>query len=312
MKFMSLFSFTFIVFVLIWISDVNTQGNQCQTGLYGNIPWIICDKRTFGEWDELWVHHYTTYGTYNMLSVCQSLGYTSVYQRRGTSGHICGYTSGYSCSSPQPWNTMWPQNSLIWTGLDTSCCSIAWVCRRPKVCLGPALRCNQVLTTVSVWGLTMTGIDFTTTGYATLGEYTLLHLNTLSTSIDITCNDNPDGITISSTSTMRALMGSYTSNSQFPTSYSSCGSQANPNEVLNSPHDPASAQQLCRQLGYRNGTVIAENNNGCPEAHYNVTTQKWESDYVRSLDWGSSFTCFGSCPIKYVYLIYFLIYAIHI
>ena len=107
------------------------------------------------------------------------------------------------------------------------------------------LSSNDVITSVSVWGHTMDGIDFTRTGYGTLGYYTLVALATEG-STGLTCNDNTDGLTISSPATMRALMGNYTSNSQFPKSRIGCASSTNINDIHNSPVDQVSAQQICK------------------------------------------------------------------
>ena len=166
-------------------------------------------------------------------------------------------------------------------------------------CLGDALTCNEILRSTQSWGVTTNAIDFTRVGYATLGSYTLVLLTTQSFS-GITCNSFFNGITLQSSSTMRALMGNYTSRFQFPTFNSGCASRFNPNGVHNSPADQASAQQICRQLGYNRGTVSVVRTNTCPEPHYNITSEKWESDFINSPEWGRIFTCLDPCPRRYI------------
>ena len=310
---MSFLGLKLIIFILVNL--VNCQPSVCTKGMYNGNGYIVCGSRISGGYQELWIHHTNPYGTYDMLSICQSFGYTSVYQSKGTYNSICGYgkNSSYSGNNVQSWSSMWPENENLWTKKTyTDCCQIAWVCRRllpptlspsKKICLGPSLKCNQVITKIS-WGIhvngIVNGIDFTATGYGTkLGEFTLVALTALD-SIGITCNDINDGITFTSSHTMRALMGNYTSNKQFPTSYGGCASKSDIYGIYNSPFDPISAKQICRQLGYINGSVIIGWENMCPEAYYDINTDTWSSDFIRSPEWGKSFTCFNSCPPRWV------------
>ena len=172
------------------------------------------------------------------------------------------------------------------------------------VCLGRPLTCNEIIKPTSSWGVTSDAIDFTRVGYATLGSYTLVLLHSYSSFFPITCNSTHDGISFTSLTTMRALMGNYTSNSQFPTFNSGCAGRFNLNGLHNSPADQISAQQICRQLGYRRGSVIVGRFNTCPEPHYNIISERWESDFIFSPEWGREFTCFDPCPRRYILIIY--------
>ena len=106
----------------------------CQNGTYSyNGNWEICDVRD----DEAWIQAVPpNVGNYDMLSICESLGYEDVYQRRSTCSYTrCGYCSSiYSCSDPESWSTMWPSNSYLWTSTNyVSGSYIAWVCKGIKI-----------------------------------------------------------------------------------------------------------------------------------------------------------------------------------
>ena len=172
-------------------------------------------------------------------------------------------------------------------------------------CLGGALTCSEIIRSTRSWGVTTNAIDFTRVGYATLGSYTLVLLTTQSSFNGIRCFNLFNGIQFTSSTTMRALMGTYTSRFQFPPFNTGCASRFNPNGVHNSPADQVSAQQICRQLGYKQGSVGISRFNTCPEPHYNISSRSWESDFIFSPEWGRTFTCSDPCPPGYVnYIIY--------
>ena len=126
------------------INLLKCEPQRCQTGTYSGNGHIICGSQISGGYQELWIHHTNSFGTYDMLSICQSFGYTSVYQSKGTYGSICGYgqNTSYSCNNVQSWSSMWPKNENLWTkNTYTDCCTIAWVCHRmtPSPSLGPTI-----------------------------------------------------------------------------------------------------------------------------------------------------------------------------
>ena len=119
-------------FIFVRIHGIATV---CQTGTYNYFgdynDWEVCNVRN----NEAWIQSKTpNVGNYDMLSICQQLGYTSVYQRRSVCSYRCSYcSSSTSCSNPESWNTMWPTNSYKW--ISTSYISgnnIAWVCQGIK------------------------------------------------------------------------------------------------------------------------------------------------------------------------------------
>ena len=114
----------------------NTIATICQTGSYNHFgslnDWEVCDIRD----NQAWIQSKApNVGTYDMLSICQSLNYISVYQQRSVcSNRTCSYCMyGTSCSNPQAWSSMWPTNSYRWTSTSYLAGSyIAWVCQGIK------------------------------------------------------------------------------------------------------------------------------------------------------------------------------------
>ena len=113
-----------------------TTATACQTGTYNyfgsNNIWEVCDVRH----NKVWIQAKSpNVGNYDMLSICQELGYISVYKRRSVcSNRPCSYcTYGNSCSNPESWDTMWPTNSYLWTSSTyLSGSYIAWICQGIK------------------------------------------------------------------------------------------------------------------------------------------------------------------------------------
>jgi len=65
---------------------------QCYESDYGVLngdPWVICSV----DGNTAWVSA-NTGGTYNALAICQFLGFTTVAQKGGTCGNVCGYCEG--------------------------------------------------------------------------------------------------------------------------------------------------------------------------------------------------------------------------
>ena len=117
---------------------------------------------------------------------------------------------------------------------------------------------------------------------------------------DFYCSTRSNGIrfgsSTSNTGTVRAMMGNYNSSSQFYQGYAPCASASYPNSIHNSPDDSASATQICKQLGYRTGTVYRVSYNACPEPNWSTSTGKWQTDYIGSLGYGKYYTCSNPCP----------------
>ena len=120
-------------------SNPTIAGNKalpCQTGTYNyfgsNNIWEVCDVLD----NKVWIQAKSpNVGNYDMLSICQELGYTSVYKRRSVcSSYSCSYCAyGKSCSNPESWDTMWPANLYLWTSSSyLSGSNIAWVCQGIK------------------------------------------------------------------------------------------------------------------------------------------------------------------------------------
>merc|ERR1719270_2413893 len=90
---------------------------------------------------------------------------------------------------------------------------------------------------------------------------------------------------------MRALLGSTVPNQHVSMSHNlgGCCCASRPNNICNSPHTATDAAQLCRDLGYRSGTVFTGNGNRCPEVSYG--SDRWSSDFVQSPHYGKWFRC---------------------
>ena len=140
-----------LFFVCIMIRNCISIAKQCDSGNIidsrsGNnniINWEVCQVRD----NQAWVQHGTNYGAYNMLSICQSLGYESVTHKRNTNGYRCGNITGYSCNNSSNWDIFFPEgqweynsNTEITSTKSSSkesseklkssinCCHIAWIC----------------------------------------------------------------------------------------------------------------------------------------------------------------------------------------
>ena len=181
----------------------------------------------------------------------------------------------------------------------------------PEGCPGPALTCDQIISSVPVWGFGSKGIDFTSVGYAIdIGTFTLVYIGCPTDGCDpneFYCKVNDDGSLEFGTNAegnghgaLRTLLSNATKPSEFPSkspgkSIVGCATKTNPTRIHNAPVDHLSVKQICKQLGYRDGTVIDKiNSNFCPEPEYINNT--WTTDFIHSDGFGRQFKCTNPCP----------------
>eukprot|EP01084_Bolivina_argentea_P100776 180830_1 len=92
-------------------------------------------------------------------------------------------------------------------------------------------------------------------------------------------------------STMRSLLGP----GSLASSSGGCCNNGNQRGICNAPDDATSATKLCRQLGYKQGTVTRVSTNLCAETHWDGS--KWTSDWVGTAGYGGTFTCSDACTV---------------
>lgn len=86
-------------------------GTSSTVGVLAGDPWVVCRADTNTAWLSA-----NTYGTYNAVEACQSVGYTSVTNQGGTYGYACGYngTPGYEYYSGNGGSVTSLQHTVHW------------------------------------------------------------------------------------------------------------------------------------------------------------------------------------------------------
>ncbi|MEZ4451296.1 MAG: DUF4215 domain-containing protein [Nannocystaceae bacterium] len=164
--------------------------------------------------------------------------------------------------------------------------------------------CTDLVTDMSVWGLTSTGVDLRAWTDSTLHYIGCpgngCPANTFYCNYDMDTQMLEFGT--NSNSAMRAVVDPDNSNGDaMPNSYNGCCKA--PLGLCNSPDNKnngvaimgggTNVEALCHALGYQNGQFISSvNNNSCAEPHVlDSEGLQWTSDYVNSSGWGKAYRC---------------------
>ena len=162
--------------------------------------------------------------------------------------------------------------------------------------------CNDILTTMNMWGKTAKGVDLRAWTNSTL-HYIGCNGDGCSPT-DFYCNYDAVAQKLSFGSKIGTVRAAVDPNNALgdtmPNSYAGCCS--GPLGLCNAPDsnnngvaiNPAAA--LCNALGYKMGTIVRQdvNSNSCPEVHVtNANGLVWTSDFVNSLGYGAEYECNG-------------------
>jgi hypothetical protein len=162
--------------------------------------------------------------------------------------------------------------------------------------------CQDILTTMNMWGNTAKGVDLRAWTNSTL-HYIGCNGDGC-TPASFTCSDNSNAETLEfgSSGTVRALVDPGNAlGDQMATNYSGCCGSNDKDGLCNAPDsnnngvNVNSAQALCNALGYVTGQLVASvNSNTCPEVHVlTADGLNWSSDYVSSNGYGRQWKCTG-------------------
>ena len=161
--------------------------------------------------------------------------------------------------------------------------------------------CADLLTTSDVWGLAAQGLD--------IGKFTSGTLDWIGCPDDdcdpttFFCTDETAGIFfgVPAGQTLRSLVDPGNSSASYPASSEDCCSITNPRDICNAPTsqtNPAGtnpADAMCKAMGFKTGTIVAENlsDNACPRPHSTTSSgSDWTSTFSQSdLGYGYQYRC---------------------